>query len=97
MPVFTLDDEEIIRVTTEVVPSGNYVGFEPETVLVAGRPVPPLFECLGDPSLEPATVGWIVVRILAVGGSHGVNFVREIGGVVTYLSTRRESRRLRRE
>ncbi|WP_321167095.1 hypothetical protein [Halorubrum sp. ASP121] len=87
MPVFTLDDEEIVRVTTELTPAGDHVGFEPETVLVAGRLVPPLLECLGDPTLEPAAVGWIVVRLLAVGGSHGVNFVREIEGVVTYGRT----------
>ncbi|TKX48549.1 hypothetical protein EXE41_01340 [Halorubrum sp. SD690R] len=87
MPVFTLDDEEIVRITTELVPAGDHVGFEPETVLVAGCSIPPLLECLGDPSLEPATVGRIVVRILAIGGSHGVNFGREIGGVVTYGRT----------
>ena len=44
LPVFTLDDDEVVRVVLEGVSSRDHVCLESEAVLIAGRAVAPLFE-----------------------------------------------------
>jgi len=61
VPVFTLTDDEIIRLVSWGLSAREDVGFEPEETLVARRQVSPLLKCVCGRVFEPAPVCRVVI------------------------------------